>query len=137
MTTHMTCQRGNSFPLGATLVPCGANFSLFAKHSAGAELLLFDKVDDLEPSRVIELDPKINRTYHYWHTFVPGVIAGQLYGYRVGGPFDPERGLRFDSNKVLLDPYRKCVPLPADRSRETARRPGDNTATALRSVVVD
>jgi isoamylase len=97
-------RRGRSFPLGATLVPGGANFSLFAKHSTGAELLLFDSVDAPQPSRVIELDPKINRTYHYWHTFVPGVPAGQLYAYRVGGPFDPERGLRFDSDKALLDP---------------------------------
>jgi len=130
-------RKGRSFPLGATLVAGGANFSLFAKHSTGAELLLFDHVDAPQPSRVIELDPRINRTYHYWHTFVPGVAAGQLYAYRVGGPVDPERGLRFDSNKVLLDPYGKCVARPAGRSREAARRPGDNTATALRSVVVD
>jgi isoamylase len=130
-------RRGRSFPLGATLVPGGANFSLFAKHSTGAELLLFDSVDAPQPSRVIELDPKINRTYHYWHTFVPGVPAGQLYAYRVGGPFDRERGLRFDSDKALLDPYGKCVARPTGRSREAARRPGDNTAMALRSVVVD
>jgi isoamylase len=130
-------QTGRSFPLGATLVPGGANFSLFAKHSTGAELLLFDSVDAPQPSRVIELDPRINRTYHYWHTFIPGVAAGQLYAYRVGGPFDPERGLRFDSGKVLLDPYGKCVARPANRSRDAARRPGENAAAALRSVVVD
>ena len=97
MTTHTTCQRGNSFPLGATLVPGGANFSLFAKHSTGAELLLFDNVDDPEPSRVIALDPRINRTYHYWHVFVPGVTAGQIYGYRIAGPFDPESCLLYTS----------------------------------------
>src|SRR5215470_1468062 len=130
-------RRGRSFPLGATLVPGGDNFSLFAKHSTGAELLLFDSVDAPQPSRVIELDPRINRTYHYWHTFVPGVTAGQLYAYRVGGPFDPERGLRFDRDKVLLDPYGKCVARPAARSRDAARRPGDNAAAALRSTVVD
>jgi glycogen operon protein len=137
MTTHTTCQRGNSFPLGATLVPGGANFSLFAKHSTGAELLLFDDVDDPQPSRVVALDPRINRTYHYWHTFVPGIAAGQVYAYRVGGPLDPKRGLRFDRDKVLLDPYGKCVARPAGRYREAARRSGDNAATALRSVVVD
>jgi glycogen operon protein len=137
MTTHTTCQRGNSFPLGATLVPGGANFSLFAKHSTGAELLLFDNVDDPEPSRVIALDPRINRTYHYWHVFVSGVSAGQIYAYRIAGPFDPERGLRFDPTKVLLDPYGKCVARPAERSRDAACRPGDNAATALKSVLAD
>ena len=133
----MACQRGRSFPLGATLVEGGANFSVFAKHSTTAQLLLFDEVNDAKPSQVIELDPRANRTYHYWHVFVPGVTAGQVYAYRVAGPFDPERGLRFDPEKVLLDPYGKCIAQPAGRSREAARRPGDNAAEALRSVVVD
>src|SRR5215472_2879951 len=131
------CQPGESYPLGATLVPGGANFSVFAKHNTAAQLLLFDGVDASEPSRVIDLDPRSNRTYHYWHVFVPGVVAGQLYAYRVAGPFDPERGLRFDPRKVLLDPYGKCIARPAARSRETARHPGDNVATALKSVVAD
>jgi glycogen operon protein len=130
-------QSGKSFPLGATLVPGGANFSVFAKHSTGAQLLLFDNADTPRPSRVIDVNPRANRTYHYWHVFVPGIAAGQIYGYRVAGPFDPARGLRFDPDKVLLDPYGKCIARPAGRSREAARCPGDNVATALRSVVVD
>jgi isoamylase len=129
--------RGSSFPLGAPLSTDGANFSVFAKHSTAAQLLLFDTIDDREASRVIDLDPYDNRTYHYWHVFVPGVRAGQIYGYKVAGPFDPAKGLRFDPQKVLLDPYGKCVAVPTRRSREAARRPGDNAATALRSVVVD
>ena len=132
----MACLKGKSFPLGATLAPGGANFSVFAKHSTGAQLLLFDHVDAPAPSRVIDLDPRA-RTYHYWHVFVPGVTAGQIYGYRIAGPFDPARGLRFDPDKVLLDPYGKCIARPEGRSREAARRPGDNAATALKSVVVD
>lgn len=68
---------------------------------------------------------------------MPGVTTGQLYAYRVAGPFYPERGLRFDPNKVLLDPYGKCVARPVGRSREAARRPGDNAASALKSVVAD
>jgi len=99
--------------------------------------VLFDDVDAPEPARVINLDPRANRTYHYWHAFVPGVAAGQIYGYRISGPFDPERGLRFDPDKVLLDPYGKCIARPAGRSREAARDRGDNAATALKSVVVD
>lgn len=137
MSTNAIQHQSKSFPLGATLSRGGANFSVFAKHSRGAQLLLFDRVDDPEPSRVIDLDPRTNRTYHYWHAFVPGVTVGQLYGYRVAGPFDPATGLRFDPNKVLLDPYGKCIARPAERSREAGRKPGDNAATALKSVVVD
>jgi isoamylase len=137
MSSAAAHQQGKSFPLGSTLVPGGANFSVFSNHSAGAQLLLFDDVDASKPSRVIDLDPWTNRTYHYWHVFVPGITVGQIYAYRVAGPFDPERGLRFDPTKVLLDPYGKCIARPAGRSREAARHPGDNTATALKSVVVD
>jgi isoamylase len=130
-------QTGKSFPLGATLVPGGANFALFAKRSTGAQLLLFDGADAPKPSRVIDLDPRANRTYHYWHVFVPGVTADQIYAYRVARPFDPARGLRFEPDKVLLDPDGKCIARPAARSREAARRPGDNAVTALKSVVAD
>jgi isoamylase len=134
---YMACLRGKSFPLGATLAPGGANFSVFAKHSTGAQLLLFDDVDAPTPSRVINLDPRPNRTYHYWHVSVPGVTAGQIYGYRIAGPFDPARGLRFDPDKVLLDPYGKCIAQPKGRNREAARYRGDNAATAPKGVVVD
>ena len=130
-------RQGKSFPLGAALVEGGVNFSVFAKHSTGAQLLLFDHVDAQKPSRVIDLDPRTNRTYHYWHAFVPGVTAGQIYAYRIAGPYEPTRGLRFDPTKVLLDPYGKCIARPAGRSRDAACRPGDNAATALRSVVAD
>jgi isoamylase len=137
MSTNPIQHEGKSFPLGATLAPEGANFSVFAKHNATVQLLLFDDVDTSKPSRVIDLDPRANRAYHYWHVFVPGITAGQIYAYRVAGPFDPERGLRFDPSKALLDPYGRCIARPTGRSREAARRPGDNAATALRSVVVD
>ena len=62
---------------------------------------------------------------------------GQIYAYRVTGPFDPEKGLRFDPQKVLLDPYGKCIAWPSHRNRDHARRPGPNTAAALKSVVVE
>src|SRR5262249_41201097 len=77
------------------------------------------------------------RTYHYWHVLVPGVAAGQLYGYRVAGPWDPSAGLRYDPAKVLLDPYGRAVAVPDGYSRITATRPGDNSATAMQSVVID
>ena len=100
------------------------------------ELLLFDACDDSKPSPVIELDRRTNRTYHYWHMFVPGIAAGQNYAYRVRGPFAPERGLRFDPDKVLLDPYGKCVARPAGYSREAART-GRQRRQAMKSVVAD
>src|SRR5512139_1429772 len=119
-------EHGRSFPLGATVCPGGVNFVLFSRSASGVELLFFDRADDARPSRVLALDSRDHRTYHYWHIFVPGVSAGQLYGYRVLGPFDPAQGLRFDPTKVLLDPYGRCVVVPARYGRESARQPGDN-----------
>ena len=128
---------GLSSPLGATIVPGGVNFSVFSRTASDVDLLLFDREDDAEPARVIHFDPVANLTYHYWHVFVPGVRPGQLYGYRVRGPFDPPNGLRFDSSKVLLDPYGRAIAVPGSYSREAASREGDNTAKAVKSVVVD
>ncbi len=123
--------------MGVTLSPGGANFSVYSKHATGIELLLFDCVDDAQPARVIRINPSTNRTYHYWHVFVPGVTAGQIYGYRVEGPFDPRSGMRFDPDKVLIDPYGRATVVPKNYSREAAQREGDNAAVAMKSVVVD
>ena len=128
---------GRSYPLGATLVPGGANFSIFSRNASGIDLLFFDEVDASQPSRVISLDPATNRTYHYWHVSVPGVEAGQIYGFRAHGPIEPDRGLRFDGSKLLLDPYGRAVAVPRNYSREAARLKGDNTQTAMKSVVSD
>src|ERR1700757_4704714 len=96
---------GRSAPLGATVTCGGVNFSLYSRDASGIELLFFDHDDDGRPSHTIRLDQTINRTYHYWHVFVPGLQAGQLYGYRVQGPFAPSAGVRVYDFKVLLDPY--------------------------------
>src|SRR5262245_56833662 len=128
---------GRSSPLDATVVDGGVNFSLFSRSAAGVDLLFFDREDDATPSRVIRFDPGLNRRYHYWHGFVPGTMPGQLYGYRVTGPNSPDRGLRFDAAKVLLDPYGRSVVVPKKYSRESACREGDNAASAMKSVVVD
>ena len=90
---------GSSSPLGATIIEGGANFSLFSRGATGVELLFFDNESDARPSRVIPIDPAANRTYHYWHVFVPGVEPGQIYGYRVQGASDPSKGMRFDPTK--------------------------------------
>ena len=109
---HPTVTPGQSSPLGATIVNGGVNFSVFSRNAAAIELLLFEREDDPRPSRVIPLDPVISRSYHYWHAFVPEVEPGQLYGYRARGQFDPASGMRFDANKVLLDPYGRGVVVP-------------------------
>jgi glycogen operon protein len=126
---------GSSAPLGATATPDGVNFSLFSRSATAVELLLFDDAQAAEPSRVVALDPRRHRTYHYWHAFVPDLQAGQMYGYRAHGPFAPERGLRFDPQKVLVDPYGLAVVVPDSYDRGAAVRPGDNCATAMKSVV--
>jgi isoamylase len=128
---------GRSFPLGASLAPGGINFSVYSRSASAVDLLFFDRDDDSRPAQVIPIDSASNRTYHYWHVFVPGVKPGQLYGYRVHGPHDPANGLRFDPAKVLLDPYGRGVVVPATYSRDAARLEGDNTSTAMKSVVVD
>ena len=128
---------GNCAPLGASVCHGGVNFSLFSRDAVGVELLLFDRPDDAKPGRVIGLDPASNRTYHYWHVFVPGVRPGQIYGYHAQGACDPAKGLRFDPTKILLDPYGRGVVVPKGYSRDAAHQKGDNTAMAMKSVVVD
>jgi isoamylase len=128
---------GQSSPLGASIRRGGVNFSVYSRSATGVDLLLFDRDDDRAPSRVIPLDPVENRSYHYWHVFVPGVKAGQIYGYRVSGPYEPAKGMRFDPAKVLLDPYGRAVAVPKGYDRAAAGREGDTAATAMKSVVVD
>ena len=128
---------GRSSPLGASLVLDGVNFSVYSRNASGVELVFFDREDDARPSRTFRIDPVMGRTDHYWHIFVPGVKPGQLYGYRVQGTFDPTGGLRFDPEKLLLDPYGLGVAVPKQYSREAASIEGDNAASAMKSVVVD
>ncbi|NUM47654.1 MAG: glycogen debranching enzyme, partial [Anaerolineales bacterium] len=127
---------GQAYPLGATVTPDGVNFSLFSKNCHRVELLLFEHESDAHPTHTFPLDPRHNRTFYYWHIFIPGLKAGQLYGYRVHGPFDPARGYRFDAAKLLIDPYARAVAY-GDYRREAAKLPGDNIAHAMKSVVVD
>jgi len=128
---------GGPAPLGATILPGGVNFSVFSKHATGVELLLFDDRTSPQPSRTVPFEPSAHRTYHYWHAFVADLAPGQVYAYRAHGPFAPERGLRFDHQKLLLDPYGLVVAVPDAYDRTAARRAGSNTAAAMKSVVAD
>src|SRR6188472_3958491 len=127
---------GTPDPLGATWSPDGVNVSVYAKRATGVDLLLFDAPEDRTPSRVLALSPGANRTGAYWHALVGGIAPGQLYGYRVSGPWAPGRGLRFDPTKVLLDPYATGVAIPDGyRPATHGGAPGD--PVPMKSVVTD
>ena len=137
---------GQPYPLGALLTKDGVNFSIFSANATRVELCLFDKPEDAQASRQIRL---YHCTNQIWHIFVPGLKAGQCYGYRVDGPFEPSRGHRFNPSKLLLDPYAKAISggvkwNPAMFSyrlgeplEDLSRDENDNAAYMPKSVVVD
>ena len=96
---------GKPYPQGATWDGTGVNFSLYSENATAVELCLFEDVDDGE-GECISLR---ECTGYVWHGFLPGVRLGQLYGYRVHGPYDPEHGHRFNPHKLLIDPYAKAI----------------------------
>src|ERR1043166_6627829 len=97
---------GYPYPLGATWMGNGVNFALFSERATAVELCLFDDLNASEENIRI---PVTEQTDQVWHVFLPDVTPGQLYGFRVSGPYDPERGFRFNSSKLLLDPYAKAI----------------------------
>jgi glycogen operon protein len=101
-----SAQPGEPFPQGAWWDGEGVNFSLFSATSEAVDLCLFDGPDAKAESRRISLT---ERTNGIWHIYLPGLAPGQLYGFRVHGPYEPAKGLRFNSNKLLLDPYAKAI----------------------------
>jgi glycogen operon protein len=92
-------------PLGATWDGGGANFALFSAHADKVELCLFDAAGERETERI----PLPEYTDEVWHGYVPDLLPGQLYGYRVHGPYQPQAGHRFNPHKLLLDPYAKSI----------------------------
>jgi glycogen operon protein len=97
---------GRSYPLGATWDGAGVNFALFTEHATKVELCLFDSYESTAESQRLTLR---EHTDQVWHAYLPDVEPGQLYGYRVYGPYQPAKGHRFNPAKVLLDPYAKAV----------------------------
>jgi glycogen operon protein len=101
--TQVHLRPGRHHPLGATCVNDGVNFALFSENATAVTLCLFDQAG-------VETQlPLVERTAHVWHALVPGIGAGQRYGYRVHGPFDPASGNRFDPNKLVVDPYARLI----------------------------
>jgi glycogen operon protein len=102
----MSITEGRPYPLGATLEDGGVSFAVFSRHGTRAFVCLFDPND---PSRETTRHELPGRTAHVFHGFVPGLEAGALYGFRVDGPYEPEKGHRFNVNKLLLDPYARAL----------------------------
>jgi glycogen operon protein len=100
---------GRPLPWGVHQVGDGANFALFSRNATRVRLELYDEVSDGAPSRVIDLDPAQHRTGDVWHVWVRGVRHGQLYAYRVDGPYRPHAGHRFNVHKLLLDPFAMAI----------------------------
>jgi isoamylase len=105
MHSRSTVWPGNPFPHGATWDGYGVNFALFSAHAEKVELCLFDPAGRRELERIVLPE----YTHEIWHCYLPDIAPGQLYGYRVHGPYDPARGHRFNPNKLLLDPYARAL----------------------------
>ena len=111
---HMDIRAGSPLPLGTREGGGGVNFAVFSRHASRVRLELFNHPEDALPARVIDLDPARNRTGDIWHVWVEGIGSGQLYSYRVDGPYEPREGHRFNFNRLLLDPFATSVSrLPA------------------------
>lgn len=107
MTIEVT--PGQARPLGATVTDTGVNFAVFSRHGTAVWLMLFDESTAGAPTHEFMLDPAIHRTGDVWHIHLSGLGHGQLYLYRVDGPYEPLEGHRFNPNKPLLDPYAKAL----------------------------
>lgn len=142
----MDIQTGRPYPLGATWDGLGVNFAVFSRNATHVDLCLFDNPTDQIHSHRIPLP---GRTDDVWHGYVPGLAPGQLYGFRASGPDEPHRGHRFNSKKLLLDPYAKAVGrdlkwhaalysyFPGDQGPDLVSDPYDSAPYAPLGVVVD
>src|SRR6476660_4175932 len=103
---RVTTRPGHPYPLGATWDGEGVNFALFSENATGVELCLFDHPDQEKETHSIRIEERTNQV---WHVFLPEARPGQLYGFRVSGPYEPQAGHRFNPNKLLIDPYAKAL----------------------------
>jgi len=109
VSEHTDVRRGVPLPLGTHESEGGVNFAFFSRHASRVRLELFDHPADATPAKVIDFDPVRNRTGDVWHVWLEGIRSGQLYGYRVDGPYQPKEGHRFNFNKLLLDPCATAI----------------------------
>jgi glycogen operon protein len=140
---HRTLLPGKPYPLGATATHIGTNFALFSENATGVSVCFFDEND-----KQVDCVALRERTAFVWHGLVRGIKPGQRYGFRVEGPWEPERGLRFNSNKLLVDPYAKAIagevdwkapifPYDVATGNDLTRDDRDSAAGVPKSVVID
>jgi isoamylase len=137
---------GHPYPLGATWKGNGVNFALYSEHATGVDLCLFNSPEDQQEQVRIRMTEQSDQV---WHVFLPDIKPGQLYGYRVYGPYEPQKGMRFNASKLLIDPYAKAIggainwsdemfPYPIGNSDEDLVRDYRDDAWGIpKSVVVD
>jgi glycogen operon protein len=123
-------EAGDRFPQGATARPGGVNFSVFSRRATRVWLRLYRGATDPKPLVEIELDPRVHRTYAWWHVFVGGAQAGLYYTWRADGPTDPAAGLRFDPRRELLDPWARLVSDALWRRADAVRGVGHGAVRA-------
>lgn len=121
---------GEPQPLGATIKKEGVNFAVYSRYARKVFLLLFEKPDG-QPTDIIRIE---NRTEHIWHVLVHGVKAGQLYGYKVQGEYNPVQGMRFNEYKLLMDPYAKAI-TTCFKDKDTLFLPYDVDAQLIKNAL--
>ena len=145
---ELTLQIGTPYPLGATLRDGGTNFALWSDHATQVELCLYDESDSTKETGRVML---VERTEHVFHCFIPGIGAGQRYGYRVHGEYNPAAGNHFNPAKLMIDPYAKAIDgevkwceemlpyLPLEEGEELPTAPDlrDNAHAVPKAIVVD
>ncbi|MGM0376797.1 MAG: glycogen debranching protein GlgX [Bacteroidota bacterium] len=134
---------GRPYPLGAIYDGEGVNFALFSDNAHGVELCLFDASGEETRVKVTE------RTHNHWHVYIPGIKPGQRYGYRVHGPYEPKKGVRFNPNKLLIDPYTRALDgtihwndalygyQPKNKKKDLSFNEADSAPFIPKSVVID
>ena len=133
MAKKWVLEAGDRFPNGATAWPGGVNFSVFSRRATRVWLRLYRGATDPKPLVEIELDPRVHRTYSWWHVFVTGAQAGWYYTWRADGPSEPALGLRFDARRELLDPWARLVSDALWRRADATR--GDAGGGAVRAQI--
>ena len=134
--SHLSLEYGNKnasrapVPIGANWDGVGVNFAIFSERAERIELCLFDSDTEKEVERITLPE----RTTYVWHGYIHGMQPGQLYGYRVHGPFQPEEGLAFNPNKLLIDPYAKALAGQVNWTRPSFSR--TNLVTKTRDLDV-